>query len=385
MKLIYEKWRRFINEQESEIQIFCDMDGVLVDFEGGIVDYINEDLRDESRVPDNLLKTYKKLQQKLEDLGRDQEIEVSDLTRDPEKRIQAVRKYMYARAQDDFEFWKNLDWTPDGKQLWSHIKDKSPQIIILTTPMRGEGSRDGKVEWVKNNLGSQYKVILEEDKWKYSGENKLLIDDFLTNIEPWAEKGGIVVHHQSASDSIAELEDKVSGGGNDILEEGMVGGSLRGTLAGIAGLGRMPMAASDQTDKKNFRPGPDLEKSIKAVVHRNGMVLLLKNKKGWDLPGGHIRQGEDKISALVREIFEETGIKVIKLNDLHMPHEDEEFFSCEFLTDDVILSDEHSGHGFFNLAEIEQLGDLADKYRNPIYAVLKKDINEQKLTVTLKL
>ena len=160
MKAIYENWRRFINEQESEIQIYCDMDGVLVDFEGGIVNYINEDLRDESRVPENLLKTYKKLQQKLEDLGRDQEIEVSDLTRDPEKRIQAVRKYMYARAQDDFEFWKNLDWTPDGKQLWSHIKDKSPQIIILTTPMRCAGSRDGKVEWVKNNLGSQYKVIL---------------------------------------------------------------------------------------------------------------------------------------------------------------------------------------------------------------------------------
>ena len=51
MKLIYEKWRRFIYEQESEIQIYCDMDGVLVDFEGGVVDYINEDLRDESRVP----------------------------------------------------------------------------------------------------------------------------------------------------------------------------------------------------------------------------------------------------------------------------------------------------------------------------------------------
>ena len=385
MKLIYEKWRRFINEQESEIQIYCDMDGVLVDFEGGVVDYINEDLRDESRVPDNLLKKYKKLQQKLEELGRDQEIEVSDLTRDPEKRFQAVRKYMYARAEDDFEFWKNLDWTPDGKQLWAHIKDRSPQIIILTTPMRGAGSRDGKVEWVKNNLGSQYKVILEEDKWKYSGENKLLIDDFLTNIEPWSEKGGIVVHHQSASDSIAELEDKVSGGENDMLEEGMVGGSLRGTLAGIAGLGRMPMAASDQTDKKNFRLGPDLEKSIKAVVHRNGMVLLLKNKKGWDLPGGHVRQGEDKISALVREIFEETGIKVIKLNDLHMPHGNKEFFSCEFLTDDVILSDEHSEYGFFNLDEIEQLDDLASQYRKPIYAVLKKDMNEQKLTVTLKL
>ena len=147
------------------------------------------------------------MQNKLEELGRDQEIEILDLSRDPEKRIQAVRKYMYARAEDDLEFWSNLEWTPDGKQLWNHIKDMSPQVIILTSPMRKEGSRNGKLEWVNNNLGSQYQVILETEKWKYSGPNKLLIDDFLTNIEPWAQNGGLVIHHQNASDSIAELED----------------------------------------------------------------------------------------------------------------------------------------------------------------------------------
>jgi len=383
VKAIYENWRKFINEQESEIQIYCDMDGVLVDFEGGIVNYINEDLRDESRVPENLLKTYKKLQQKLEDLGRDQEIEVSDLTRDPEKRIQAVRKYMYARAQDDFEFWKNLDWTPDGKQLWSHIKDKSPQIIILTTPMRGAGSRDGKVEWVKNNLGSQYKVILEEDKWKYSGPNKLLIDDFLTNIEPWDQKGGMVVHHQNSSDSISVLEELL--GSESILNENMTGASLKGTLAGISGLGSQPMAADKLPNEKNFEPGNDLDMSVKAVVHRNGLVLLLKNKKGWDLPGGHVRQGENKISALMREIFEETGINVSNVQDLNMTHGNKHFFTCEFLTDDIILSDEHQEYGFFNLEEVEQLEDLSEKYKKPIFKSMSDNLNEQKIKITLNI
>ena len=206
MKNIFENWRKYANEKE-EIQIYCDMDGVLVDFEGGIVDLINQDLKDPSRVPETFLKLYKKLQNKLEELGRDQEIEISDLSRDPEKRIQAVRKYMYARAEDDLEFWSNLEWTPDGKQLWNHIKDMSPQVIILTSPMRKEGSHNGKLEWVKSKLGAQYQVILETEKWKYSGPNKLLIDDFLTNIEPWAQSGGLVIHHQNASDSIAELED----------------------------------------------------------------------------------------------------------------------------------------------------------------------------------
>jgi ADP-ribose pyrophosphatase YjhB (NUDIX family)/5'(3')-deoxyribonucleotidase len=383
VKLIYENWRRFINEQESEVQIYCDMDGVLVDFEGGIVDYINEDLRDESRVPERLLKTYKKLQQKLEELGRDQEIEVSDLTRDPEKRVQAVRKYMYARAEDDFEFWKNLDWTPDGKQLWAHIKDRSPQIIILTTPMRAAGSRDVKVEWVKNNLGSQYKVILEEDKWKYSGPNKLLIDDFLTNIEPWGKNGGMVVHHKNSSDSISALEKILNPEAS--LNENMMGASFKGTLAGIAGLGSQPMAADKLPKEKNFEPDNDLDMSVKAVVHRNGLVLLLKNKRGWDLPGGHVRQGENKISALMREIFEETGINVSNVQDLNMTHGNKHFFTCEFLTDDIILSDEHQEYGFFNLEEVEQLEDLSEKYKKPIFKCMSDNLNEQKIKITLNI
>ena len=210
VKKLFENWRSYIKEDQTEIQIYCDMDGVLVDFEGGIVSYINEDLRDESRVPESMLKNYKKLQNKLDELGREHEITVADLTRDPEKRIQEVRKYMYKRAEDDFEFWRDLEWTPDGKELWNHIKEKSPQIIILTSPMRGQGCYEGKREWVKRNLGGQYEVILESDKWKYSGENKLLIDDFLTNIEPWSQEGGMVVHHQNASDSIAELEEKLN-------------------------------------------------------------------------------------------------------------------------------------------------------------------------------
>ena len=210
MKLLFENWRQYLNEEEAEIQIYCDMDGVLVDFEGGVVSYINEDLRDKGRVPENMLKNYKKLQNKLNQLGRDQEIEIADLTRDPEKKIQEVRKYMYQRVEDDYKFWRDLEWTPDGQDLWGHIKDKSPQIIILTSPMQGQGCHEGKKEWVRSNLGSQYEVILETDKWKYSGESKLLIDDFLTNIEPWSQEGGMVVHHQNASDSVAELEDKLN-------------------------------------------------------------------------------------------------------------------------------------------------------------------------------
>ena len=76
--------------------------------------------------------------------------------------------------------------------------------------MRGEGCRQGKIDWVKNNLGSQYKILLEEDKWKYSGPNKLLIDDTFSKVEPWIQKGGLAVHHQNTPDSITKLNEKLN-------------------------------------------------------------------------------------------------------------------------------------------------------------------------------
>ena len=49
---MYKGWLNFLNEEQSRLpQIYCDMDGVLVDFETGVVNEINSDLLDNS-IPD---------------------------------------------------------------------------------------------------------------------------------------------------------------------------------------------------------------------------------------------------------------------------------------------------------------------------------------------
>lgn len=46
------------------------------------------------------------------------------------------------------------------------------------------------------------------------------------------------------------------------------------------------------------------------ITNDNDQVLMMKHpKRGWELPGGQVEVGEDLITALEREIFEETGVK----------------------------------------------------------------------------
>ena len=50
------------------------------------------------------------------------------------------------------------------------------------------------------------------------------------------------------------------------------------------------------------------------VVNRKGQVVVVnQNGSSWSLPKGHVENGEDNLTAAKREIYEETGIKDLKL------------------------------------------------------------------------
>ena len=203
MKLLIENFKSYITEQESGLpQIYCDMDGVLVDFEQGVVDQINKDLQMIRKMADQ--KNLLMIQNALDKLGRN-EITLDDM-RGKTETSKPVRDYMYGRVSDDATFWANLPWMPGGKELWAFIAPYHPHI--LTSPMKDpsqrerNGSEMGKVFWIHENLGKlseEQEVHMGHDKYRWAvnkdGSFNILIDDWDKNLGPWSyhtggKKGG---------------------------------------------------------------------------------------------------------------------------------------------------------------------------------------------------
>ena len=151
------------------IKIFCDLDGVLVDFDSGV----------------------KKILKKSPD--------------------QLPEGLMWAVIKKTPDFYNKLDWMPDGKELWNFIKDFQG-VQLLTGVPRGSSGAGGAVNqknsWCRRELGTKYNVICcsTKDKPLYATKGAILIDDRLKIADEWIAKGGIFIHHTNTENTIKELQ-----------------------------------------------------------------------------------------------------------------------------------------------------------------------------------
>lgn len=56
----------------------------------------------------------------------------------------------------------------------------------------------------------------------------------------------------------------------------------------------------------------DTDDTVYTVGYRDGRFLMVYHpkRKGWEMPGGHVRNGESRMDAARREFIEETGLDV---------------------------------------------------------------------------
>ena len=144
--------------------VFCDLDGVLVDFEQGVRNKFNKNIDDLSP------------------------------------------GIMWGVINKSKTFFETLPWMPKGRELWSQIEQYNP-IILTGIPHSSSTAVEQKIRWCQRELGPNVQVITcaTKDKPNYCLYKAILIDDRRNNLKDWNDKGGkFILYDEDHLDSIVE-------------------------------------------------------------------------------------------------------------------------------------------------------------------------------------
>jgi hypothetical protein len=145
------------------IEVFLDLDGVLVDFVNGACRH------------HGVKNPY------LNPLNHGN-YELADLLEMPHETFWGGMGY---------NFWSQLDWLIDGPEIIRAImRYVSPkQVTLLTSPIQTPGCIDGKMHWINKHLPQwRRQFLVGPPKHVIAGPGKLLIDDFDKNVDKWVTR-----------------------------------------------------------------------------------------------------------------------------------------------------------------------------------------------------
>ena len=111
---------------------------------------------------------------------------------------------------------------------------------------------------------------------------------------------------------------------------------------------------------------------VKAVLYnKDNKFLALKNDDfdTFDLPGGHVKENEELVDGLKREVEEETGLKISNVKKLNYIYDNRmHFYKAMLPAENIKLSDEHSE---YELADMNSKSKIHNKFKPAVEEVLK--------------
>jgi len=135
--------------------------------------------------------------------------------------------------------------------------------------------------------------------------------------------------------------------------------------------------------------------AVGAVVLRDGKILLIKRRYPpspnlWSIPGGHIEAGEPVLTALFRELEEETSLKASKASLLAITEYIRlrkdysvkyHYVILDYLITDAegepVANEESLGIGFFKFEDALKL-ELTDTTKELIRLIMSEGVNKVK-------
>lgn len=97
-------------------------------------------------------------------------------------------------AGQDREFWANLDWMPDGKEILKVCERHfgRENICLLTSPWDADGVIDGRCAWVNKHIPNYNgRMLVGACKEMCASPRSLLVDDCDANINKWKDNNGV--------------------------------------------------------------------------------------------------------------------------------------------------------------------------------------------------
>ena len=129
----------------------------------------------------------------------------------------------------------------------------------------------------------------------------------------------------------------------------------------------------------------DTKRVSKAIIQHDGKVLLLlpKDKKKWHLPGGHIKTSETFAQGVRREVFEETGLKVVSIKSIYKMH-NFELFHCKCNANTVKISDEHIDYKWISPQKAMKKMQLTRETQRDLIESINKNVLKKDEAVAVK-
>jgi hypothetical protein len=179
---------RLITEDKSfTYTIYCDMDGVLCNFDKGYKDLTGMSTDEANMYPKPFF-------------------------------WELFRKNLDEKNIKERNFWANLQPQPGAEKLWKFIAPYMPNILSAPSINLSHSKKDrynpeineaiiGKKMWIAKNLSNVGEEIFvpAPEKAKFAAPKHILIDDMNKNIASWKAAGGIGILHTSATDTIKTL------------------------------------------------------------------------------------------------------------------------------------------------------------------------------------
>jgi 5'(3')-deoxyribonucleotidase len=151
------------------MKIFLDLDGVLVDWSGGLCKLMNIDpMCDEAQ---RILKMDKAISG---------------------WKFGSVENVERKVNEAGYDFWYNLELTPWAYNLL-HLCEQYSPVYFLTSPGPFHAAGHAKLDYIEKHFRST-NTIITKHKEICAGPRYVLIDDLKRNITEWEHHGGIPFH-----------------------------------------------------------------------------------------------------------------------------------------------------------------------------------------------